>query len=345
MMTLNSSQIGMLWGTLVADALAMPVHWYYQRDAILRDYGSIAGYLKPKNPHPDSILWRSQYEPLNKRGDILHDQSAFWGVRGIHYHQFLEAGENTLNAQLALILAGQIKEDQGYDASKFLQRYLDFMLTPGAHHDTYVEECHRRFFESYARGKALERCGAADGHIGGLFSVAPMVAMLNLTWPELRKRVSQQVSLTHRHEGVLKSAEVMARVLWAVHEGEPLREAIEQHGNDFFSARKASRWLDQSDASVMDHHFSAACYIEHAFPVTLYLAWKYADDLRGGLLANTHLGGDNCHRGMMLGAMLGAAVGKEGIPGPWIQGLKAHQALSELIDGQTPMDREERSPS
>ncbi|MGB0421549.1 MAG: hypothetical protein ACPGL0_10315, partial [Limisphaerales bacterium] len=74
MMTLNSSQIGMLWGTLVADALAMPVHWYYQRDAILRDYGSIAGYLKPKNPHPDSILWRSQYEPLNKRGDILHDQ-------------------------------------------------------------------------------------------------------------------------------------------------------------------------------------------------------------------------------------------------------------------------------
>ena len=225
---MTAAQEGMLWGSLVSDALAMPAHWYYQRDAIIRDYGVMGDYRTPTNPHPDSILWRSHYEPLNDRGEILHEQAVFWGKRGIHYHQFLEAGENTLNAQLALMLAEQIKKQGGYIPSTFLEAYCDFMLTPGSHRDTYLEECHRRFFEAHARGRALERCGAVDGHIGGLFSVAPLVALHKGSWPELRKIVRQQVAWTHRHEGVLKSAEVMARVLWAVHEGEPLREAVER---------------------------------------------------------------------------------------------------------------------
>ena len=28
-------------GALVADAVAMPVHWYYDRQALARDYGTI----------------------------------------------------------------------------------------------------------------------------------------------------------------------------------------------------------------------------------------------------------------------------------------------------------------
>ena len=44
-----------------------------------------------------------------------------------------------------------------------------------------------------------------------------------------------------------------------------------------------------------------------------------------------------------MGAMIGAAVGKEGIPGPWIQELKAHQALAALTErttGEAPMDHD-----
>ena len=62
-------------GSLAADALAMPVHWYYDREALARDYGFVDRYLAPKSPHADSILWRSKYEPLNERGDILRDQA------------------------------------------------------------------------------------------------------------------------------------------------------------------------------------------------------------------------------------------------------------------------------
>jgi len=59
------------------------------------DYGWVTGYLAPKNPHPDSILFRSSYTATGPRGEILHDQAPYWGREGTHYHyhQFLKAGE------------------------------------------------------------------------------------------------------------------------------------------------------------------------------------------------------------------------------------------------------------
>ena len=99
---------GALYGLYIGDALAMPVHWYYDRAAIKRDYGMVRDYLAPKNPHPDSILWRSSYRPINEKADILHEQIQYWGRPGVHYHQFLQAGENTLNVKLCRELIGSI---------------------------------------------------------------------------------------------------------------------------------------------------------------------------------------------------------------------------------------------
>ena len=168
-----------LLGSLAADALAMPVHWYYDRAALVRDYGEVTSYLAPKNPHADSILWRSSYTALNERGEILHEQAQYWGRRGVHYHQFLAAGENTLNFQLAARLYAQTLARGRYDADAWLAFYLDFMLTPGNHRDTYVEEYHREFFTNYARGRKPRSCGVADVHIGGLAAVPALFDALS----------------------------------------------------------------------------------------------------------------------------------------------------------------------
>lgn len=90
-----------LLGALVADALAMPAHWYYDRLALTRDHGELERCLAPRNPHPDSIPWRSSDHALNPRGDILHDQTAYRNQRGVCYHRCLVAGENSLNFQPA----------------------------------------------------------------------------------------------------------------------------------------------------------------------------------------------------------------------------------------------------
>ena len=68
-------QRGCLLGAFLGDALAMPVHWYYDRTALVRDYGRVTDLVAPKNPHADSILWRSSYSAPNAKGEILHDQA------------------------------------------------------------------------------------------------------------------------------------------------------------------------------------------------------------------------------------------------------------------------------
>ena len=65
---------------------------------------------------------------------------------------------------------------------------------------------------------------------------------------------------------------------------------------------------------VIGGRLSPACYIDQSFPVVLYLATRYPDDFEAALIANTNAGGDNSHRGAVLGAILGAALGDKAIP-------------------------------
>ena len=297
-------------GSLAADALAMPVHWYYDTAALRRDYGNIDRFVEPKNPHPGSILWRSEYQPINEKGDILRDQARYWGQRGVHYHQFLRAGENTLNFKLAAELFAFVKERGSYDADEWLERYIVCMLEPGWHRDTYVEEYHRAFFTRFAQGKKPGNCGIRDEHIGGLATVPALCTALEGSGlPELRRIVKLHVGLTHKHADVLRAADTLVRLLWSIEAGELVREAIRREAGDWISGKKSDSWLEQPDEHVVGRRFSSACYIADAMPAALYLAWKYHDDFSAGIIANAMVGGDNCHRGAVVGSLLGAACG------------------------------------
>jgi hypothetical protein len=173
--TFNDRAMGALYGLFIGDALAMPVHWYYNIESLKKDYGTVTDYMAPQNPHPDSILWRSSYSPRNKSVDILHNQSEYWGKRGVHYHQFLKAGENTLNLKLAGELL--LLQNQGaYSGREWLRHLVTYMTTPGSHNDTYVEEYLRYFFTQYGQGCDVMECGRKDeNHIGGLSLMLPMV--------------------------------------------------------------------------------------------------------------------------------------------------------------------------
>jgi ADP-ribosyl-[dinitrogen reductase] hydrolase len=313
-----------LVGSLAADAVAMPVHWYYDRAALQRDYGTIKSYLAPQNPHPDSILWRSAYTPINEKGEILHDQAIYWGQRGVHYHQFLQAGQNTLNFQLSRVLYDQIKARGTYDTEAWLETYIDFMLTPGRHRDTYVEEYHRHFFTNYARGKNPQACGCEDVHIGGLAMVPALFDALNLGATEMRAVVQQHVALTHQDKGVLRAADAFVRILLGVRAGKHLRDSILEEAPDWISNAKISRWIKEPDLVVIGQRLSPACYIPDAFPAALFLAWKYADDFGAGICANAQVGGDSCHRGSVVGGLLGLA---NDIPARWLQGLPVEREI------------------
>lgn len=324
---------GALWGMLIGDALAMPVHWSYDRTAMRRDYGLVLDFVEPRNPHPGSILWRSKYEARNERGDILHDQAKFWGQRDVHYHQFLAAGENTLNLQLAAELMDSLATTGGYTPSDAAERYVRFMLEAGRHRDTYVEECHRNFFTRYATGLNPWECAAEDIHIGGLAGLAPLVVRYRNEPDQALAVVRQHLHLTHRGDLVTVSADAYAKLLLALLEGTfdartALAGAMSQ---SWLRRHPILNWLEEADEAVIGPRMSPACYLDDALPATLFLAAKYQHDFAGGLIANTNLGGDNCHRGAVLGAVLGAALGESAIPRRWISGLAAHRRYEQLI--------------
>jgi ADP-ribosyl-[dinitrogen reductase] hydrolase len=320
-----------LAGALVGDAVAMPVQWSYDREALARDYGIVTGYQAPRRHHPGSILWRSSYVALNERGNILHDQARFWGQRGVHYHQFLRAGENTLNFQLATELYLQVRRAGKYDADAWLDFYTEFMLTPGRHRDTYVEEYHREFFTNYAQGKQPRSCGVNDVHIGGLVPVAALFDARPVDEAGLLNIVQEHVGLTHRDSGVLRAARVFAQILGDLRKGVPLKEAILERAPDYISAAKVAKWSREPDSVVIGQRLSPACYITDAFPAALYLAWKYADDFTAGICANAMVGGDNCHRAAVVGALLGQA---NSVPEKWLEGLAARDTLKDDVGVQ-----------
>ena len=55
-LTINDRKQAALFGLFVADSVAMPVHWYYDRRQLIEDYGTIKGYVKPKDRFVCSIL-------------------------------------------------------------------------------------------------------------------------------------------------------------------------------------------------------------------------------------------------------------------------------------------------
>jgi ADP-ribosylglycohydrolase len=315
---------GALYGIFIGDALAMPVHWYYNREALFRDYGRVKDFLAPRNPHPDSVLWRSAYKALNEKGEILHDQTRYWGQKNIHYHQFLKAGENTLNVKICRLLMESIIEKGEYRSDDFLNRYIAYMTTPGNHQDTYIEECHRHFFTNYARGLPPDKCGVEEKHIGGLVGIVPIVVFYQNQPEKAGSSALKHLALTHPGVKMRTSATLIIDLLLKVLNGTPLREAI----MDEISTQKNPlmghafmKWLDDPDETVIGRRFSTACYVEDSVPAVIYLCLKYHDDPEKALVANTNLGGDNAGRGAVMGALLGADHGMEGFPERWIENL------------------------
>jgi ADP-ribosylglycohydrolase len=315
---------GALYGLFIGDALAMPVHWYYDRQALRRDYGRVATYRTPRPQHPDSILWRSRYQARHPRGEILHDQAPFWGRRNVHYHQFLKAGENTLNLQLVRQLMQSLAVKGAYRPQDYLSRYIDFMTTPGRHRDTYIEECHRNFFDNYARGRAPEKCGRDEKHIGGLSGIVPIIGFYRNRPERARAAAQAHLSLTHPGPRMAAAADLIMDLMLPVIAGAPLRQAI----LEAIDAQKTPlvghpfrKWLKLPDETVVGRYLSTACYVEDAIPAVVYLALKYHADPEEMLVVNTNLGGDNAGRGAILGALAGAAGGIEAFPSSWIRGL------------------------
>lgn len=343
-LTGKSAQIsrfhGALWGMFIGDALAMPVHLYFNRAWLQRYNGFITDYQPPKNPHPESSLTRMHCTPVNEKSDIYRDNAKYWKKPGTHFHQFLHSGENTLNLRLASQLIESLIECGGYDQDNYIKRYLDFMLTEGRHNDTYIDQSHRNFFQNYGRGKDPRHCGMENTQIGGLALTIPLMLYYTTDLKQAKEAINEHLNLTHPGETLRGSAQLLTEILHHLLEGYDLETALfektdrQTHPTLGYPYR---RWLEKPHEEIIGVKLNSAGYVEEALPAAIYFALKYQSSFEQALVHSTNMGGENCYRGAVLGAILGAAKGCENIPGVWVTGLTdsknyEHQ-ISELFKG------------
>ncbi|PXX89627.1 ADP-ribosylglycohydrolase family protein [Marinobacter vulgaris] len=342
----------------VADALAMPVHWYYNPMDIEKAFpGGIQRFEAAPDFHPSSIMSLHSTSSGGRRqgrkapdesssaivGDvILKGRAKYWDVPSVHYHQGMGPGENTLNAHCTRVLMRALAGAAGeYDRKVYLSDYIGFMTAdPPAHPDTYAESYHRGFFANFQKGLAPEKCAMVTHDtpsVGGLVTVASLVFSQRLRGAgvsEIQALCREHVALTHPDESLMAVCNRYVRLLCGLMEG-PGEEGAKSL---LVEAGKGSDGLDVAglvsrnlpDLQVVGRLYSSACYISDSWPVVLYLAYKYHKDPWLALRVNTNLGGDNVHRGMVLGALMGLLHAE--VATSWFDQLVAHQAIGREID-------------
>ncbi len=199
------------------------------------------------------------------------------------------------------------------------------MTTPGTHKDTYIEECHREFFKAWAPQKKGSAAYLPDEkHIGGLCLPLPLLLFYQNHWDDALQRAEEHLALTHPGLLLRNALACFVDILHDVLHGSDVRQALQKNRPEplqRFCRYPFAALSSRADTDVARNVFSTACYIEQSLPLTLYLAWKYQDDPEQALVVNTNLGGDNCHRGVVLGALLGAMHGEQAWPRRWMDGL------------------------
>ena len=98
---------------------------------------------------------------------------------------------------------------------------------------------------------------------------------------------------------------------------------------EFFSAPSDVK----VDSQVCGVKYPITCGVQGALPDVFFLAAKYAADPVQGLLMNAQVGGDNCHRGILLGSLYGVAFGARSWNGPWIDKLHDIKDIQKEIEG------------
>jgi len=85
-----------------------------------------------------------------------------------------------------------------------------------------------------------------------------------------------------------------------------------------------------TEDEILGTVFTTGCYTEHSIPVLSYLLYKNKFDFKESILANANAGGDNVHRGILLGMLAGAA--SDTIPQELKEGLTEYDSIKIEID-------------
>ncbi|MBU0631763.1 ADP-ribosylglycohydrolase family protein [bacterium] len=287
-----------------------------------------------------------------------------------HYHHGLKAGENTLGANLVRVLMRSIIKNGAYKEKCFLDEFISYMSTTGCNRDPYLEIYLRDWFENYSKGLPPQLCAQSQaekwsiGAHGGIIRPLVLSMLYQSSYEGLGIALTHQ-ELTHRSQNVSSALGLLVPFLSnLLHGADPVKQLndsakevplIKIHGDELTkmyhdykgpgNIPKEKMWKvhteyseehlneilpSATDESMITKRFATACYPEHGVPLILYFLHKNNFDFTSSLFDNANAGGDNVHRGMILGLLSGAATNK--IPEHLKKGLLEYEVIKKEID-------------
>jgi len=329
--TLEQRAQGALIGAYIGDALALGPHWYYDLDALRRDYGAwIDSYTDPR---PD------------------------------RYHAGLRAGQSGQAGFILDLLTESLDACGGYDETDFCRRLdqdlfplLDGtpMNGPGGYTSQSIREAWRlRVGQELPWGQVA---GLAD-----TTEAAERILALAVRYArqpaDLARHCATNTALTQRDATVMAMTVAYGCVLGSLVRGEPLDAAtsdrlmalVRDGALPFHSVtsagentpppgpeapRTAGQFASPDALLTVSCVLRAAqdpdiriepawkaslvygmpCAVYHQFPAAYYLAGRFQGDFESAVLHAVNGGGQNQARAMLTGALCGAIGGIQAIP-------------------------------
>lgn len=340
---------GAIMGAFIGDALGLGPHWYYDLDALRRDYGPwITGYADPKPGRYHDGLKAGQ---LSQAGFILK-----MTVRSLVERGGYDQADfcRRLDEELFPLLDGSPVSGPGRYTSQSIreawrrrvQQKLSWDRTGGNADTTEAIERALAIAVRYARTPA-ELAGAVAGNTV-LTQADPLVVSLTVAFCSVLGLLVQGHPLDGR---------ISERLMRLVHAGELPFHAVT--GDNFAPPRpgdpdppRAGRFASP-DALLSPGYMATAaadpgvrvepawkvsivygmpCAIYHMLPAAYYLAARFRDDFESAVLHSVNGGGQNQARTILTGALAGAQTGLSGIPARFIDGLEDAAGLLELAE-------------
>lgn len=337
---------GSIMGAFIGDALGLGPHWYYDLDALRKDYGD----------------WIDTYtDPMPGR-----------------YHEGLKAGDLSQTGVIMKMLLQSVTECGGYDEHDFTRR-LDEDLLP--HLDGTSDSgpggfTNQSFRELYRARVEEGRPWGATGDYADTSEAAERIVILAARYAldpaTAAKQSAGNCRLTHIDPVIVGQSVAFGCIISALIRGEAFDEKLsyklramgktgdlpftyatlaEERSDAAEEPPPPSKDLPFPDALLLASDcitaakcddirfeppwrvaqvYGMACAINFLLPAAYYLTAKFPDDFESAVLHALNGGGQNMSRACMTGALSGALVGLSGIPARFIDGLSEGEELVEL---------------
>jgi ADP-ribosylglycohydrolase len=290
----------MVLASFAADSLALGPHWIYDQKRIESLFGRVDRLLQPGSG--------SQ-------------------------HRGKRAGEQTHYGDQALILLDSLASRHTFDLSDFASRWQRlFADYPG-----YIDQATRGTLQGFGRGEPPERAGSKSTDLAGASRIAPLVCLYRSETEQAVQAARAQTQMTHATGEVVDAAEFFARTGMSVLAGEQPVQAMERAAEIAYAALPAGEWLDKGMRLAGEatgpavQSLGLSCHIDEAFPATVQIITRFQDDLRQALIECVMAGGDSAARGMLIGMVLGASLGLQGVPDEWLDNLRARSRIEDRL--------------